>query len=489
MEAKTSFRDFLQILFYRKNIILTLFVTVALSAFVATMLTTPIYEASSVLVIEKEPPAPGTIQDAQQITVPAILSVAQEAAAMAKSQSEVVKSRVVLRKALEGLKMAEGPERVVEERVAELQKSIWVSPVEETMDLIRISVQHPNPQSAADMANAVAEAYVEWYVERKKGRASGTLVYLDKQLAEIGRELDTAESQLLALKEEGGLVSVEDQIRTALARLSEFEAEYQKILTQEEEIQTRLNKTRAQLSNPDDAVLATAQSTSPYVDTLRKKVLDLELRLANLRGTYTEESLPVVKLREEIEGARERLNQELLKESVPEFSGTNPIYRSLVQNIVTLEVDQEALRVRKERVEQTLAEYRAEVADLAEKEKEHHRLIREIEGKEKMYTLLRNRREEAAAAQSLKEEGIATVKILDLAVAPQQPIRPNKPLNIALGCMVGLITGIGSASLFEYFDHSFRNVDDLERFLDLPVLGSIPRGSAVRKATKKKRRS
>ncbi|MBI4435832.1 MAG: hypothetical protein HY590_00235 [Candidatus Omnitrophica bacterium] len=487
MELKTSARDFLQSLFYRKNVILTLFVTVALSAIVATLLATPVFEASTTLVIEKEPIPPSTMQSAQQIAVPTILSTSQEAAEMAKTQSEIIKSRVVLRKALEQLKMTGMQERMLEEKIAQLQQSISVGVAKETTDLIYIRVQDANPQTAADLANAVAQAYVHWYVERKKGRASGVLTHLDKQLGSLGKELTEAENELLALKEEGGLVSVEEQVRTALARLSEFEAEQRKALSEEEETETKLNKIRAELSNPDATVLATAQTpSSPQVEALRRKILDLELDLATLEGTYTETSTPVVKLKKEIEGAREKLNQELLKETALEFSGNNPVYQSLVKEMVTLEANLEAVKVRKQHVEKNLEEYRAQVADLAEKEKEHNRLMRQIQAKENIYTLLQNRREEAAAAESLKEEGISTVKVLDPAVPPQNPIRPNKTLNITLGCVVGLVTGIGTASLFEYFDHSFKNVDDVERFLGLPVLGSIPKGPSG-KIGKKKR--
>ncbi|MFH1857510.1 MAG: GumC family protein [Candidatus Omnitrophota bacterium] len=487
MEVKTSFRDLLQVLFYRKNLIFTLFVTVVLGTGIATMLTTPIYESSSTLLIEKEPNLPGTVQNAQQITLPPLLSTAQEAAEMARTQSEIIKSRVVLRKALEHLKLAEGPEREVVLRVAELQKRITVTPVQDTTDLIQIRVQHPIPQTAADMSNAAAKAYVEWYIERKKGKASEAVAYLNKQLAELGKELDAVESQLLALKEEGGLVSVEEQIRTALARLSEFEAERRKALAQEEENKTKLTKIRAQLTNPDETLLAASRTASdPYVETLRRKILDLEFQLSTLKGSYTDESGPVLQLKQELEAGKDLLNKAQLQETAPEFSGNNPIYQSLVSELVSLEVEQEAVRVRKEYIERYLEEYRSQVADLAEKEKEYNYLMRQIQAKENLYMLLQNRREEAATAESLKEEGITTVMLLDPAEPSQHPIYPNPVTNLLLGCAVGLITGIGTASLVEYFDHSLKGVDDVERHLGLSVLGTIPRGPSGKFGRKKK---
>lgn len=53
------------------------------------------------------------------------------------------------------------------------------------------------------------------------------------------------------------------------------------------------------------------------------------------------------------------------------------------------------------------------------------------------------------------------------------PVSPNPFLNIAIGFMVGFLFGIGLAFLIEYFDNTLKNSQDIEYFLDLPVLGSI----------------
>jgi len=477
MEIRTSLRDFLQVLFFRKNVILSLFVTVSLAAFTASVLATPVYQAFTTLVIEREPPPPGITQSTQQIAVPPLLTATQEAAELAKTQSEIIKSRVVLRKALELLKTAPPSEKEVELMLNQLQASVSVAPVKETTDLIKISIHHSDPQRSADLANAIAQAYVNWYIERKKGRASATGTFIDKQLVTLSKALSEGESQLEALKSDGGLVSVDEQVNATLNRISEFEAEYQKTLGEQEETEVRLRKLRSQLTNPDSTILATARpALNPEADALKKRLLDLEIKLASLTGTYTEESAPVVTLKREIETVRKKLEEARVEVAMTEFSGDNPIYQGIVRDIISLQANLEALKVRKGNLEKLLEEYRTQVAELAEKQKEFARITRDIRAKESIFTLLQTRREEAAVSEALKEEGITTVKILDPAVPPERPIRPNRLLNSLLGCVVGLVLGVGTASLFEYFDHSFKNVDDLERFLGLPVLGAIPRG-------------
>src|SRR5256712_7495646 len=66
------------------------------------------------------------------------------------------------------------------------------------------------------------------------------------------------------------------------------------------------------------------------------------------------------------------------------------------------------------------------------------------------------------------------VEIIDNATAGLRPVRPNKPLNIALGIIIGLVVGVGLAFFIEYLDTSVKTIDDVERSLQAPVLGVIP---------------
>lgn len=58
-------------------------------------------------------------------------------------------------------------------------------------------------------------------------------------------------------------------------------------------------------------------------------------------------------------------------------------------------------------------------------------------------------------------------------VQTQSPIKPKPPLNIAIALVVGLMAGVGLAFLLEYFDNTVKDAQDIERTLELPVLGVI----------------
>jgi capsular polysaccharide biosynthesis protein len=53
------------------------------------------------------------------------------------------------------------------------------------------------------------------------------------------------------------------------------------------------------------------------------------------------------------------------------------------------------------------------------------------------------------------------------------PVKPQPMLNMAIAFVVGLMAGVGLAFLLEYLDNTIKNEQDIERLLELPVLGAI----------------
>ena len=67
------------------------------------------------------------------------------------------------------------------------------------------------------------------------------------------------------------------------------------------------------------------------------------------------------------------------------------------------------------------------------------------------------------------------IQVLEKAKIPGGPISPNKPLNIIIGFMLGLMVAIGLAFLLEYLDNTVKTTEELENLLGIPVLADIPR--------------
>jgi capsular polysaccharide biosynthesis protein len=69
---------------------------------------------------------------------------------------------------------------------------------------------------------------------------------------------------------------------------------------------------------------------------------------------------------------------------------------------------------------------------------------------------------------------VDNISILEMASAPNNPIKPNKKLNIAIAAALGMMASIFLVFIKEYFDNTIKTPDDIARHLELPVLASIP---------------
>ncbi|WP_213819025.1 YveK family protein [Garciella nitratireducens] len=69
---------------------------------------------------------------------------------------------------------------------------------------------------------------------------------------------------------------------------------------------------------------------------------------------------------------------------------------------------------------------------------------------------------------------VDNVSIIEQAVAPTTPVKPNKMLNIAIGGVLGLMVSIFIVFLKEYLDNTIKTPEDVQKYLELPVLGTIP---------------
>lgn len=91
--------------------------------------------------------------------------------------------------------------------------------------------------------------------------------------------------------------------------------------------------------------------------------------------------------------------------------------------------------------------------------------------KEDVYFSLLSQYEQARAVEAIRAN---TVSIIEPATLPEDPFRPNTKLNLALGLMAGLVSGIGLAFLFNNLDHTLYSSAQIEKIAQLPILGEIP---------------
>ncbi len=75
----------------------------------------------------------------------------------------------------------------------------------------------------------------------------------------------------------------------------------------------------------------------------------------------------------------------------------------------------------------------------------------------------------------MDKQKIANVRVIEPAVPIMKPVKPKKKLNVLIGGFLGIFAGIGMAFLIEFINPVFRTREDVDQFLGLPVLASLPK--------------
>jgi hypothetical protein len=95
---------------------------------------------------------------------------------------------------------------------------------------------------------------------------------------------------------------------------------------------------------------------------------------------------------------------------------------------------------------------------------------------------------EAKVAQGLEKENIGErFTLIDPARLPEKPVRPNRPVILLIGLILGLGAGVGTAALQEANDHSARRSEDLAKAGPFPVLAEIPEIFTLQDVLRKRR--
>jgi uncharacterized protein involved in exopolysaccharide biosynthesis len=141
------------------------------------------------------------------------------------------------------------------------------------------------------------------------------------------------------------------------------------------------------------------------------------------------------------------------------------------------EIDLEIARVRREigKVESQAKLYQRRVEETPKREQELLTVQRDYDNLKELYNSLLNRKLEADIAVSMeKKQKGEQFRVIDPAKVPTSPVEPDVKKIFLMALVLGLGLGGGLAYLFEMMDTSYRNPDEVEKELDVPVLVSIP---------------
>ena len=455
-ETKLHFLDYWRIIRIRKTVILAVFLLVVITATLVTFILPESYSSTARIKVER---------DQSDITFSEMRSWNAYDPFFIQTEFETILSERVLGKVVADLNLDEewgkkynnGARFRTSDTLAMLKNQVNLQPVRNT-SFLEIRVFRENPEEAKTLANAIAQAYKDYRLEQRKELSMGGILALEARVKEHQVRIHDARTNVDYLRQDLNISdAASSEVGPSMLMSAEAYRKLEALRIETDATYMREQTLVERLTNlPPDQLVQALPTAAP--DSLLTSLLeqlnyaDQKLILVNKEyGPEHPEVLKAVGLRDEL---RTKVTARV-----------QGIVIGLTERMAAIQVGLEKLKTEVESAKQ-------EDIKNAAKSRPYFEAKRKLEELERFGQILEMKIASERIELSLPKTTM--VEIMDPAVAGVRPVRPNKPLNIALGIIIGLVVGVGLAFFIEYLDTSVKTIDDVERSLQSPVLGVIP---------------
>ena len=365
-----------------------------------------------------------------------------------------------------------------------VRESITVNSLKNT-NIIEINSENLNPQLASIIADSTASVFVEESRSINRSRASEAKRFIEEQLIEKETELKQVEEEKLEYKRQENILYLDEETKINIEQLANFQSQEIEANNQIVENKAQLAEVHRQLEKQAETYISSETiTTNPAVRELQSQLTNLEIQLPTLLEKYSKGSPQVSEAEIKIREIKNKISEKVAEIVGSKVSARNPIYQTLLAQVVTLETTLISLEAKKESLASSVKEYEGRLERLPDKELYLARLERAIKVSESTYIILLEKYQEARINEAME---LGDIRVIDEARIPKDPIKPNKELNLAIGGILGLMLGVMLTFFLEYMDNTIKTTEDVERTLNLPILGVIPKDTPEKKKKRKRK--
>jgi polysaccharide biosynthesis transport protein len=326
--------------------------------------------------------------------------------------------------------------------------------------VIDISFNASNAQRAAEIANAIANAYVTDQLNAKFDANRTATAWLQDRLKELGQQALTAERAVNAFKSQNNIVAAggklmdEQQVTDLNSRLVAARAQTSDMLARLNRFEAILSSnsaTAASIGNLDAS--GSDALSNPIINTLRQQYLEYARREAEWSARFGKDHLAVVNLRTRMGGIRASILDEVHR--LAETSRS----------------DFEIAKQRQQEIEKQLAVAVSQSRTTNSAELTMRELETSAKGYRSLYESFLQRYMGSVQQESFP---ISEARVISPAAPPQSKSKPKSGLILALGIFGGIALGAALGFLRDIMDRVFRTSAQIEAALHLPCLSLVP---------------
>lgn len=320
--------------------------------------------------------------------------------------------------------------------------------------IISVGFMSEDPAKAARIANAVAENYLSWQLERRYDAQSQATAWLQERIEELRAKVLEAEAKIADYRAENRLADG-DRANSVTMQLAQINTQLAMAQAQRAEADARYSQVRGLLSSSGGMETASKVVTSPLMADLRAQETQLQRQLAELGSIYGDRHPQMVNVQAELRSVRDKMGEE-------------------VQRIAQdLQNDVAVARAREQQLQRSLGGLEGESAGQERAEVQLRDLVREAETNREMFQTFLQRYHQIAESQELAQPD---AQILARADVPDFPAAPRKRLFMIAALGVSMMLGGFLVFVAERWDSGFgfRSADEVLETTGLKALALVP---------------
>ena len=458
---------------------------VGLAAFAAALLWPPVYRSEAMILVEQQ-------KIPQKYVTPNVVS---DLDSRLKSMTQQILSRTRLEGLIKqfNLYSREQTRMTTDELVDKMRTDITIelaqvaSGREDQPTAFRIYYSAENPRVAQQVNSELTSLFIEKSLEARAQQSISTTNFLQSQLEEARKELARQEEQLRQYKMRY-LGELPQQEQSNLQILNSLEVQVQAstdALGRAEQQKIYLQSLRSEYQAMAQSAAAGGANASAGPGTVADiAVRDLRKQLAELEAKYTQQHPDIVRVKEQLaqweslkkhdaESSRDAQGDHT--ESTHSDSLDQPQYAEVDSRLKAVELEIANDKEQAEKTRKQIEEVRARLSITPVREQQLAEVTRNYENSREHYQSLLQKELESELATNLekRQEG-EQFRIIDPPSLPDKPYKPNRPLIILGGWLLGLCLGVGAVGWQEVMDTSLRSDEDLRKQLRVTILGRIP---------------
>lgn len=482
VEAELNLRKLWLSVWLRKWPILAFMLVASLLAILATTWMTPLYRAGATLLVQSDV--------AKLLAIEQVDSNEALSSDYLQTEIELLKSRVLAERVVRQLDLVNHPEFAEAQQPAsevlsalahrfsqlfnsvqeaakpdgegekrfdkateKLMAAITVNPRGKSQ-VVAVEVLLADPYAAMLAANALVDGYIAGKFEASVATSATATVWMDRRLDELRQKLQESENRLQAYRESEGLVDLQgiatitateltltsDRLINARRQRAEAESQYR---------QVELMKT----SGLDGLASVPAVLSDPVIQQFKATKAQAAARVDEVSQRYGPGHPELIAAKAELDASTASLKTQV--DQV--VAGIERNYQLTIAN----EESQQA----------QFDSNKHQIQDLSSKEFRVRELALEVEANRALYDTFLVRLKETAATA---DQNNVNVEVVDRAMVPEQPVKPNKPLIVAVVALMALFLGAGTGVVKDVLNDTFSTTEAIEKKLNIPVLGIVP---------------